>query len=359
VLAALVLLGVAALGSGGCSTSEEVPPRDRIGAMPFPGLFTLHHTIDPDDLGRHRYRRWPRWFQVDERERGILYTTRAGFLDLAHVRLAIDWARYSIREIHRAVDAGKSQVSFAGPDGSVFHVSLHYPPDWSTIPEDERQQVIDELSLRTGQQISYLMQTWHEIITWFGYSTVFFVSESMSSFSYEDTMSHIVGLRVVERAMANRELSYDDAVTAALDAEMKELGVVTSAQADEAALAVEGVWWKSGRPLKRHLDIGLEEHVVYPWLVPGLPFGGDHEPEPFHLPRLDNIRGRDLTGFYTVEIEPNIWQTGAMRRHLPDHPKRFRQDRDIPILLQVVRSQMQTYFGAAVSEPRLTPTPSE
>lgn len=336
----------------GCTSSSPDLPRDRLGGLPYPGLLTLYDTVDVEKLGRHRYASTPRWFQADdETERGILYTTRAGFLDLAHIRITIDRARYCVREVRQALDRRQSEIVLEGADNTQFIVSLNYPDDWTDLPEARREELVQEASMRVGQQVAYQMVVWHEVITWFGYRTVFFISESRSSFSYEDTMSHVVGLRVCDAALRSGNRDFDDAVTAALSKELRSLGARTPAQTDAAARAVEGVWWSGGEPLKRHLDIGIVDGVVYPWLVPGLPFAEDTVPEPFALPSLKDVRGRDLTGLYQVKLDPKFRQADKIRQHLPGRPTLLEADRDFPILMTVLRTQMQAQHGLAVAEP--------
>src|SRR5436190_23969737 len=109
------VLGMGSLG--GCASSAAADaPRDRLGCLPFPGPMTLYTVADPARLGHHRSGRWPKPFADDEKERGILYTTRAGFLDLAHVRIAIDWTHYSTVAAREAVTAGRADFDVAGPD---------------------------------------------------------------------------------------------------------------------------------------------------------------------------------------------------------------------------------------------------
>ena len=352
----LILLSLA-LAASGCKGA----PRSRLGALPFPGKLTLYNAVDPERLGRHRYGWVPRFFRTDEKQRGILYTTRAGFLDVAHVRITIDQARYCTRAFADAIDRGDTAFRLAGPNQSVWHVTLNYPPDWPDLPPEERRALADELALRCGQRLGYLMLTWHELITWFGYRNVFVVDERRSAFLPDDVMSHVVGLRVADRAFRQsgtaREVS-DDTVTAALAAELADLGAVPPAQTDAAARAVAGHWYADGEPLKRQPDVGLESGVVRPWLVPGLPFAlAPAEPEAFPLPRLDDVAGRHLSGFCTAEVEPRILEAGRMRRHLPGRPARFSAERDLPLLLRVVREQMHHTFGPEVDEPWPAPPP--
>ena len=349
------LIGLLTLGllvnafCAGCASRDL--PRSRIGALPFPGMFTLYGTADPERLGRHRYGHTPRLLRADEKERGILYTTRAGFLDVAHVRLTIDWTRYYTRHVRRAVKAGETELALAGTNDARFLITLRYPPDWATLPDAERHALTEELAVRSGQHLAYLSMAWHEAITWFGHRSVFFIDESPSSFTYDDTMSHVVGVRVAARAIRDTTRKFDDAVTVALAAELRDLGAVRPAQTDEAVRAVERLWWADGKPLKRQYTIGLQEMVVYPWLVRGPSFQPAAAPEPFHLPGLGAIGGRDFSGFCSVEIEPRILETNRMRDVLPGRPAKFRQRTDVPALLAVIASQMRDRFGPDVNEP--------
>src|SRR5262245_17318752 len=113
------------LAATGCSTAERkegLPgPRDRLGALPFPGAFTLYHASDPDFLGKHCYER-SAMLAADEAD-GIVYTRRAGFIDLAHVRITIDTVRYCTEEIRAAQARGHSSVTLLTLEGSAFRVN--------------------------------------------------------------------------------------------------------------------------------------------------------------------------------------------------------------------------------------------
>src|SRR4051794_20958129 len=124
---ALFALAIAAVCAG--CTSDSAIPRGRIGALPFPGMMTLYCTADPHHLGRHRYAQAPRLFQTDEEERGIIYTARGGFLDVAHLRAAIDWTRYDTLQIRRALESNKTHLALPGNRNAVLNVTLNYPPD--------------------------------------------------------------------------------------------------------------------------------------------------------------------------------------------------------------------------------------
>src|SRR5215218_5176260 len=134
------LLLACAFGAAGCGDT----PRSRLGALPFPGPFTLYTTADPDRLGRHRYGHSPRFLRADEKERGLIYTTRAGFIDMAHLRMTIDWTRYYTRLLRRAILADRRQVKLAGMEDCPLYVTLNYPTGWSELSADERARFADK-----------------------------------------------------------------------------------------------------------------------------------------------------------------------------------------------------------------------
>jgi hypothetical protein len=347
----LVVATLAAAGGGGCGVSADFP-RTRLGSLPCFGWFTLYRPADPNRLGQHRYERVKPIDQPSEAEHGILYTTHAGFLDLAHLRMAIDWTRYCTAQIHRAIDEQADEVSLTGANGAVFVVRLHYPDDLPPPGTPEHDALAEELALRAGQRVAYLILTWHELVTWFGHRNVTLIDESPSAFTYDDVMAHVVGLRIAERALRDPTRPFDAAATVALKAELRRLGAVTPRQTDAALRAVEGLWWAGSLPIKRQINVGLEDGAVRPWLVPDLPFvDADIKSEPFQLPTLGTVDGRDFTDFYSVLIDPRIPEARRMRRYLPGRPELFCPERDLPVLLRVARDQMRKRLSPDVDQP--------
>ena len=318
----------------GCASGGQ--PRARLGCLPFPGIFTLFNLADPYDLGAHHYE----WFQPfdgqkAETERGIVYTCRAGFLDVAHLRDTIDWAWFMTRRVEQALREGRTALSIEGRHWTTYHVTFEYPPFWEELSETRREAVVTELAGRIGRQLAYVVVTWHEIITWFGYKSLVVVSEQGSSFTYEDVMSHVVGLTIADRAIRDDTRSFDDAVTHALNEELDRLGVVSPQEALEAIMKVEGRWWVSGRCLQRRLDVDLHSGTVVPWLVADLEFCESPDPELFHLPSLTDVAGHDCRGIYDVEIETAIIELSKLQAVFSPNPRpqRFRPETDFPVLI--------------------------
>ena len=341
-----MLSALAALvAAGGCGGGG--PPRARVGALPYPGPFTFYSAADPQHLGRHAYA----GLRAGEDSEGIVYTRRAGFIDLAHVRNTADWAHYCTRRLRRAMAAREQALTFAGPDRMRVHVRFDYPAAWDDLP-DGGQEAARALATRRGVWLAYEMMTWHEVITWHGYKSSGIMPEHRSAFTWDDNPSHALGVLLAAEALRRPDAEYDQAMTELLAATLMRLGAVPPAQTTAAARAVEGRWWRGGDPLRRHLAAGLADGRVEPWLVEA--FSAGAEPEVFELPP----RATPLPGgmrIVSVAWEPRIWEA---RRVLADLPATLPAGdgqvvprRDLPALVAGVRRAMIEAAGDGVDQP--------
>lgn len=330
-----------------------------MGALPFPGAWTLYGTADPDKLGHHRYDQGLIPLPPYETDRGLVYTCKAGFLDIAHTRTAADWTRYFADHVRDAIKHKKKSLDIGGNNYSRFVFAFRYPDDWGKLPKAQRQVLVDELSIRIGQQAAYAAMTWHEVITWYGYKGSLIVDESPSSFTWDDVMSHVIGTRLGGEAWRTvntkkpKGVDFNGAVTDLLSTELHALGAAKPDQTTAAAKAVEGRWWKGGKPLRRQLDVGLTTGRVSPWLVSGLPFCPDapQAPRVYLLPDLPDVAGRDFHGFYDLQIEPHIGQAHKILSKLPGDPKRVDVAKHLPALVETVRTEMRAKFGEGFDQP--------
>jgi hypothetical protein len=337
------LVCVLCLAFSGCAAKGQ--PRPRLGSLPFPGPFTFFELADPQALGVHRYDFWKTLGDPASRgERGIVYTCRAGFLDLAHLRAAADWTRYATRKLRPALRAGKSSLTIAARDSTRYHIAICYPADWDDLPLPERRARADELAIAMGQRLSYIMYTWYEIATWFGYKKVAIFPEDASAFTYEDTISHLVGVTVAGEALRAGPRDYDEALTASLAQRLDELGIVSKDNAMRAVRQVEGHWWAAGESLKRHLDTGFDGRSVEPWLVPGFEPCGEDPPHVFHAPSTE-------PGMFHIEMESSIFEVRAIRSVLPGQPQRFVPERDFPEILRHIRLELIRTHGPDADRP--------
>ncbi len=337
----LVLLAMTGCNSGA--------PRTRLGALPFPGLLTLYTLADPNDLGVARYESGPR-LVGDERSRGILYTKRAGFLDLAHVREAMDWTWYANQNVAAALREHTPEAELAGIDGCTFRIFFKYPDDWDMVENAEKEAVVNELSRRIGGTIAFHAMTWHEIITWFDYRTTLIVSEKGSAFTYEDTASHLIGIIAADVAIRNSTGSWNHDATAALNNTLVKMEVVSAKDASVAVKLVEGKWWKNGVCVRRNIDLGNGLGEVQPWVVRGAPWG-DVAAETLRLPALTNVLSRDYVDFWEMQIEPSILIPNRVLKvsELPSHAIDPRVH--FPILMNQIKDDMKRELGPQVDQP--------
>lgn len=312
-------------------------PKYRLGSLPFPGPFTLYAKADPNDLGDHTYDPDP--FDSSETPRGIIYTCRAGFLDLSHLRTAADLVGYIHARVDLAISRGWSCVQFRTHEPSIYTVRFDDPTDWDATNHAQRAALERELSIRIAQRLAFTAMTWHELLTWYGYRSTVIFPEHDSAFTYEDSVSHAVGVLAAGNALRSSR-PFDEALTIALEQMLNELHPVSREDLDDAVDAVRGSWWDNGAPLKRDLDTPLG--TIDPWLVPDLPCCAGAQPAALELPSLADVAGRDLTGFYTLTIQPNVLETAAIRDRLDldPPPDEINPERDFPTLLADIRESL-------------------
>lgn len=312
-------------------------PRHRMGSLPFPGLLTNYKAADPERLGRHQYVHI-RFEHGDlgSENGGIVYTCRAGFLDLVHLRATVDWTWYSWKRLHEAIDQEVWSVHIAGPDLTWWRVQLHPPDGWEDWSRAERDAWTDEVSLRTAQRLGYLILTWHEIATWHGHRISLIIPEEESAFTYDDVMSHVVGIRVAERVIRAAPQDYELAVTEALDDELAELQVISRDSAREAAELIEGQWW-NGRLARRHAGAGLEGGTVTPWLIPDLADCPNVSAEPFSLPWHADPLGHEGR----IIVESILLQVGSVRHSIGLADDLPLEEKHFPAILEAIREQIR------------------
>ncbi len=350
----LLLVMLAVLGGlGGCAAQADLP-HARLGALPFPGAFTLYTPCEVSELGAHRYTSWEtRPFERGEGARGIVYTRRAGFLDMAHIRESADWTRHLWKHSRPLLEKDGGSFHFTRED-TGFEVVITLPCWWKDVSGEERALLIDSVSLRLAQRGAYEIQTWHEIATWFGWRTVPLVSEQGSSFTWEDTTSHLVGVLIAGRVLISGDDHYDDRTGEAIKEMLTELDAVPLRAVDLAARSVEGRWWKNGTAIRRDLDLAMDDSVKVPWLVP--PADGEEPvlPAVLEVPSLRGINGRDLTGMFQLRITP----PSSVRRGI--YPKGAESgepggeiipERDFPGIMAKIRAQMAERWGDDVDRP--------
>lgn len=313
-------------------------PRERMGALPFPGLMTLYISAG-NNLGAHSYSQPNAPAEVD---RGIVYTCDGGFLDISHIRNAADMTGYLYARLAHALRSGWTCLRFRGNEPSLYECVLTYPDGWHGMDPAERDAVIEQAAVIGAQRLALTVMTWHELLTWYGYKSAVIVSERGSAFTYDDGPSHMVGVLVAGEVL-REGVDFDTGVTDLLGIVLEELGVVETSRLHEAALSVEGDWWAFGQPRRRFLHTGLGisggpgSADVRPWLAPNLEFCDDARPVTLEGPCLADVLGYDLRGLLRVEIDPRVLESPKIFALLPDATNRVDPQRDFPLLIDDIR----------------------
>lgn len=310
----------------GCSFTGG--PRGRAGHLP-----TATHGIefpDPEKLGQHSY--GVTLFEVG----GIVYTCKAGHIDLGHVRGNADNTRYLAKKIRNAMTNNSKGMSFnITGELSVHKVQLGYPKDWETNPN--REQIIEEITYATAPYLSYQATIWHEILTWYGVHFMGFEAEFNSAFSWEDMYSNIVGTQLSVEAMKNLNLSFDKAMTIGLNRRLKLLGVQPREVAIKASEKVRGDWYTGNfipDTKMRNMDIGLDGFIT-PLLVPGIEECGNTAPLPIAVPTLEVLRSHGLT--MTLQTKPNVLEQG--RIYKAAGTKNIYPEKHFPIIMEQIKKE--------------------
>jgi hypothetical protein len=319
-------------------------PRQRLGFCPAAIPSTKFRGIE---LGTHGY-----YFRPSEKN-GMVYTCRGGHIDTAHVRIAADWTAYLAAESHRCLMRGEPGFRYKlFADRSRHRVQIAYPADWSSRPPAQREKIAREVALALGPYLAYSLVTWHEILTWHGFRCVGVLPEFLSAFSWEDSFSNLLGTVIASKALQDVEHPYDEAMTMALEQELRLLGVQPAAVARRASESVRGDWYtgRSGFFLamrKRGLNVGCDTGVAVAILVPGMPPCADVQPARYPAPTLDVLSRYGFTA--VVEIEPHEWEKNRILRIVyPDGKgRRIRPDAHFTPILQSIRRQAIARYGPA------------
>lgn len=325
-------LGLLCAVMNGCNSLPE--PRTRLASLPAPTPAT--DFIGIDDLGTHCYN------SFFPECNGIVYTCKAGHIDTGHVRIAADYVRYLNDMIRVTLRRGDCDCFFKmNIEPSRYHVVINYPSGWNALCPDEQERIIDIVAPELSQYFAFIMTTWHEVITWFGFKTTGVWSEYPSAFSWEDSFSNLVGTRLGLEALSDTAHDFDAAMTIALRRELLALEIQPAQTSLEAAEKMKGFWY-DGHILiemkRRNLDIGLNDGLVTPTLIPGV--CTDAVPQSYPVPDLDNCRYFGFT--ISLFIYPKELLIRQKILHIidpTDQTKTIEPSVHLPILMEHIQKE--------------------
>jgi hypothetical protein len=308
----------------------------QFGSLPRPGLFTFFKLADTSKLlpspegGIRDDRPFPK--------RGIIYTKRAGVVDLAHVFNTVLVANEASKAVATGLRQGQNSIRLPTFDDSAVSIVFSSPPVVSETAGVDSAQRIQAVSRITGECVAYELGTWHEIITWFGYETTGVWSEKPSAFTYEDIVSHLVGVQVFEAIPGEPDRAK---FGSALRRVLANLGLVDKKLAKKAIYSVKGLWWGPQLYTRRLLDIGEKDGVVRPWTVPGAQddLHDRNGPLSFTVPCAKVPEG------YSLLIVPSASILRRIRKSAPGMAAVIHPDRDFPGLVDVIRSEVKKELG--------------
>ena len=301
--------------------------------------------VDADDLGQHGYRSGSR------ENNGIAYTCHGGHIDVTHLRKIADWTAYLAYQSREALLKDETEFRFKMFEPSQHYVRLEYPPGWKFLGPDMKHDIASEISACLGEYLAYTNSVWHEILTWHGFKAIGFYPEYNSAFSWEDNYSNALGSLIGGLAVRDSDHAYNEAVTLLVDEAMGRLGPQSKKTAKAAGEAVRGSWFVGGfirvTMVKRHLDVGLDDGQITPWLVPNVSGCEAPGPQPCPVPNLSLLREY---GFHvTHEIKPREWEKHKILRAVyPD--RKNRKDRIEPakhfgVLMAHVQTVVNKRYG--------------
>ena len=340
--------------------------RVELGRVAVPGV-EIGNLIDPGDLGHHRYdngylsmQRDPRGVVSDERN-GLVYTCRAGFVDIAHVRDNADNTLALMSAIARTMEAGSTTE--IPPQGAVMRVRVQ-PISPEAIGKYGRMQLASALA----QWLAFQLSIWHEIATFYGYASLANWPEKISAFSPEDLYSNQIGVRIAAGIVlargARSDLEYGVHFDAWLARTLERLGAVPLSSSRAAMREVDGAWWDSDKRIPDWTLVTRRNFGTGPFLRgwrledarPGMrgaitPLARckDAAP-PLVLYVADGFAGARFRDHATVEFEVGDELVTA-GFPLPRADSRLVTQDDFPAIVEKIRQENAQQFGEGADAP--------
>jgi len=233
---------------------------------------------------------------------GLIYTTKAGFIDLGHLRHCCDLTKYCFDQ----VTAGLPTVY------TVEGHSAGQQPQIEGVATIKQTQRTVEEKIELAQAISYDSAVSYEVQTWFEHAPTYYTDHN-SSFSPEDVPSDYLGtivgamaLRFMDKHGQSSPQDFDRAATASLAELLKSLGAQKGDTTRRMLAAVNHNWFEyADRESYSNDHYLLRRNFCYlpnnrGW-VPNVwvalrPNSGDYSTANFRAKRLTGCQGWTKSG---------------------------------------------------------------
>jgi hypothetical protein len=322
---------------------DKIPPRIiracctfgydiKLWGVPF---VSIDQVISIDDLGDHHY-------MGNKREgKGTIYTNKGGFIDIGHLRDQIDWTRFLYHTILNSRGKGEVVLPLRNEAGrKTLFLNVPEKLDYS------------DCILLAGK-ITFDLSLWHEISTWYGASTIPFVSEKFSSFSVEDVYSNLLGIHIGMKTLQSK-LPFNQAATNIISSTLDSLDVVkTSKETYDAYDAVNNKWYTNKKripskkiTLKRDANVLKSSH---PWIVRNQA-NNNNDSVILDVPLLDT-KGALLTKYYQFTIDLNY--RIPVEEIFPEHESSLINQDDFVVLLNRIMNDIEIIEHQTLTEKKL------
>lgn len=340
-----------------------------LGPVPIP-MLVLTNVIGISDLGPHQYDHGVASFEqsrpggdvLTSEHNGLIYTCHGGFVDTAHLRDWADWTLYLSAAIARTIESGTTiTLPDEGGQRRIIIQAIDHDrvAQYGTLP----------IAVPLAQWIAFQLSVWHEIATWYGWSSTVFFSEQASAFSPEDLYSNLLGVKaaavLIYQSDVSSEATYNESMNAGLPRLLQRLGAVPGEVGREAMRSIDGIWWDSRARLpekrlvrRRYMDEGPQ---MSPWLVQRAWRDGHAnaavaaacvgKQEPFVLQNPHRFAGVPFDKLATIEIDVSARLAAAMP--MPNAPSRRITQNDFPSVIARIRAENDVEFGSGASTPEV------
>jgi len=299
--------------------------------LPVP-WYQLNNVVDVDDLGRHQFNDsmltgFANLTGLSRENNGIVYTTRGGFIDTAHVRDTADMTLYIFTHLQARLGQGFTLQ----PGDELAERRLVFRRFQPPSSLAERYTLAAWLAARLAFQLAQ----WHEIAQGYGMQSVPGFSEAVSAYSPEDLYSNLLGARLAVSLILDGQVKSKGMYEAAMTTALRQALIALGAQPANATRfefdMLDGRWWDSKRRvpekylvLRRNYQMGDNRRAT--------PVPGEQTP-PLTLALPHGVLGYDFASLAALQLWP-----GSSMAQLPP-PASFYTDKDFARLAAEAKKQ--------------------
>ena len=314
---------------------------------PYFGCISGLKFADVDDLDPHNYNA-SFWDQHP-----LIYTAKAGYIDVGHLRESADRARYVFQVCYENILKTNTTFSYEVIEPDIYKITLKYPDDWDQLEADQKQEIAREVAIELGQRYAQYSLIWHESITWYGYASAGFLSEKPSSFSWEDSYSDLLGTKLAAMALRENTKPYDEAMTEIIGRELKKLDPQSVAIAKQATNLIKGKWYSGRYPLvtmkKRNFDVGFDDGAISPFRVPGICEAALEEP--CQVPSLEAVERYGFT--VHLKMKPKADERKQIFKIIYPNDGTLEPEKHFPRIVEHIRKLAVKEVDKDVDKPTL------